>query len=85
LYLFGSTARGEANALDSDVDFLAVASDDADKSAVEDQLRDIAYDVMLEHGPVVEVHVISESTFQSRRTDGHPFITQVLAEGRSYV
>lgn len=78
LILFGSTARGEAAGLDSDVDFLAVASDASDESAIENELKDVAYDVMLEHGPVVEVHLISRSTFEQRRD--HPFVRQIVRD-----
>lgn len=83
IILFGSTVREEAHDLASDVDFLAVISDDADRPALEDELREIAYDVMLEHGPVVEVHVFSRSTFEQRRD--HPFIRRVVREGEVYV
>lgn len=83
LVLFGSTARGDASGLDSDVDFLAVVADEADRPAVEDTLRDVAYDVMLEHGPVVEVHVLARSAFERRRD--HPFVRRVLREGTTYV
>lgn len=83
LILFGSTAREEASGLESDVDFLAVLSDDADKPALEDELRDVAYDVMLEFGPVIEVHVLSRSTFEQRRQ--YPFVRRVLREGEAYV
>lgn len=83
LRLFGSTARNEATGLDSDVDFLAVVSDDADKHTVEDQLREIAYDVMLDHGPVVEVHVLSQSSFEQRRD--HPFVRRAVREGEVHV
>lgn len=48
LFLFGSTVRGEAMELESDVDFLAVISDSIDRRATADELRDIAYDLMLE-------------------------------------
>jgi predicted nucleotidyltransferase len=82
LYLFGSTARDEAEGLASDVDFLAVVADDADRSAVADRLRAVAYDVTLEFGPVVEVHVLSRTAFDGRRD--HPFVRRVREEGRSY-
>jgi len=83
LILFGSTARGDASGLGSDVDFLAVVPDDADRPAVEDELRDVAYDVMLEFGPVVEVHVLSRSAFERRRD--HPFLRRAVREGETYV
>jgi predicted nucleotidyltransferase len=83
LYLFGSTARGEATGLESDVDFLAIVADDIDESTVEDRLRDVAYDVMLDHGPVVEVHILSRSAFENRRD--HPFVKSVVSDGEVYV
>ena len=84
LVLFGSTVRGEASGLDSDVDFLAVVTDEADRRAVEERLRDAAYDVMLEFGPVVEVHVLSRSEVDRYREQGHPFVRRVFGEGESY-
>lgn len=85
LRLFGSTVRGEASGIASDVDFLAVVADDVDRAAIEDQLRDLAYDVMLEYGPVVEVHVFSRAEFERRRRQNHPFIRRILREGEAYV
>jgi uncharacterized protein (UPF0332 family)/predicted nucleotidyltransferase len=66
LYLFGSTARGEASGLASDVDILVVLADEMDWETA-DSLRSIAYDVMLEYGPVVELHVLSETEFEHAR------------------
>ena len=63
--LFGSTARGDASGIDSDVDLLAIVADDGDRLSVADELRDIAYDVMLEFGPVVEVYVPSHREFEA--------------------
>lgn len=83
LILFGSTARGDASGLGSDVDFLAVVPDDADRASVEEALRDVAYDVMLELGPVVEVHVLTRSAFERRRN--HPFVRRAVREGQAYV
>lgn len=85
LYLFGSTVRGEAKGLGSDVDFLAVVADDASQGRVTERLRDLAYDVMLEFGPVVEVHVLSESAFERRRDAEYPFVDAALSEGEAYV
>lgn len=82
LILFGSTARGEATGLESDVDFLAVISEAADTEAVEAELRELAYDVMIEYGPVVEVHTVSESTFEARRD--HPFVRNAVRDGEVY-
>jgi len=85
LYLFGSTVRGDASGLASDVDFLAVVSESADRSAIENELRDVAYDVMLEYGPVVEVHVLTRPRFAASREQGDPFLRRVVREGKSYV
>lgn len=84
LHLFGSTARGDARGLASDADVLVIIKDDADREATTEGLRDVAYDIMLEYGPVVELHVLSEATFARYRHEGHPFVENVLSEGRSY-
>ena len=79
LYLFGSVARATPTA-DSDVDVLAVISDDADYATVDDQLLDIAYDVELEYGVRVEVHSIRAIEFTARNERGDPFIRTVVDE-----
>ncbi|QLH84833.1 nucleotidyltransferase domain-containing protein [Halosimplex pelagicum] len=78
LYLFGSVARG-GHRSDSDVDVFAVLRDDADASAVEERLRDVAYDVMLERDVAFSIHAMSESTVAER--SDHPFVRSVLDEG----
>lgn len=83
LILFGSTARDEAAGLESDIDVLVVVSDDVDRH-VEDRLREIAYEILLEYGPVIELHVLTQSAFETRRSRGHPFVRNVLEDGRSY-
>lgn len=84
LYVFGSTVRGEASGRSSDVDVLIVLSDGPDRDDTADSLRDIAYDVMLEFGPHVELHILDEPTFERHRQEGNPFVRNVLSEGRSY-
>jgi len=84
LYVFDSTVRGDTDGLASDVDVLVVLDDDVDRDAVADELRDIALDVMIEHGPVVELHVLSNATFTRYRREGNPFIRNVITQGRSY-
>lgn len=66
------------------MDFLVVVSDDVDPAAVRDELRDVAYDVLLDYGPVVQTHVVSRSQFEDDRRSAHPFVENVLREGRSY-
>jgi uncharacterized protein len=84
LYVFGSTVRGETHGRASDVDVLIVLTDDTDRQATADSLRDIAYDVMLEYGPVVELHILSETTYDRHRREENPFIRNLVTEGRSY-
>lgn len=79
LVVFGSTVRGETRGTDSDVDVFAVVED----GDVVDTLRDLAYDVTLDHGVVVSVHALTTDRFAERNE--HPFVKRVLAEGRSYV
>ena len=50
---------------------------------VVESLRDLAYGVMLEYGPVVELHLLDESTFEAYRQEGHPFVRRVLTDGQS--
>lgn len=84
VFVFGSTARGETATLASDVDVLVVLSDDVDRESIEDELRDIAYDVMLEYGPVVELHLLTQSKFEQLRERRNPFVQSAVHEGRSY-
>ena len=84
LYVFGSTIRGETRGLASDVDILIVLNNTADQEATAEALRDLAYDVMLEYGPVVELHILSEREFERSQNQGNPFIQNVVHEGRLY-
>ena len=74
LYLFGSVAHG-VHRPDSDVDIFVVVDDRADVSAVEEQLRDVAYDVMLERGATFSIHAVSD-------TAGCKSVTNFAAPGR---
>jgi len=82
LLQFGSTVRDEASGLGSDVDFHAVV-DDADRQTMEAELDEIAYDVLLQHGPVVKVQVRSRSTVDRQRD--HPFFSRAFREGQVHV
>ena len=84
LYVFGSTVRGEASGRSSDVDVLVVLPNSPDRDSVADSLRDIAYDVMLEYGPLIELHILDELMFERYQQDGNPFLRNVLREGRAY-
>ena len=80
LILFGSVAK-QSHSEDSDVDVLAVIENGADVAVVEEQLRDVAYDVMLEYGPVFSIHAVTVASFENRT--GHPFFQHVDTEGRA--
>lgn len=80
LVLFGSVARGTHRS-DSDVDVLAIVEADADVPALEERLRELAYDVMLDHGAVFSIHGITGPALDDR--SGHPFFERVRAEGRT--
>jgi predicted nucleotidyltransferase len=80
LVLFGSVAR-ETHSPRSDIDVLAVLDSGVDASAVEERLRDEAYEVMLDHGIPFSIHAVIESDLE-RRSD-HPFFRNVLTEGRT--
>ncbi len=84
LYVFGSTIRGETRGLASDVDILVVLDNTADREVIAEVLRDLAYDAMLEYGPVVELHVLSEHEFKCSQNQGNPFVRNVVREGRLY-
>ena len=84
LYLYGPTVRGEAEGLGSDVDVLAVVRDDADRPAVSTRFRDAVFEVMVEHGPVVNLTVFSESTFERYRERRGSIVHTAVTEGRTY-
>lgn len=65
---------------DADIAVLAVLNDNSNVSAVEERLRDLAYDTMLEHGAVFSIHGVTESTLQHRAD--HPCFHTVLEESR---
>jgi predicted nucleotidyltransferase len=81
LILFGSAARGEARGIDSDVDVFVVLNSEEHRE-YEDELREIAYDIQLEYGVVLSLHTKTKERFEGRKD--HPFVRNVLAEGRSY-
>jgi len=78
LLLFGSAARGETRRIDSDVDVFVVL----DTTEHADELRDIASEVQLEYEAVVSVHVKVKDRFEKRKN--HPFVKNVLRDGRSH-
>lgn len=80
LVLFGSVARARHTS-NSDIDILAVLASGTDERALEERLRDLAYDTMLEYGTAVSVHAVTEDTLDER--GNHPFFSTVLDHGRA--
>lgn len=73
--LYGSVARGETRGVNSDVDLLVVLSDDTNVQEFEGKLRDLAYDVELDHGVVLSLVVMSAAEYDARFD--RPFIQHV--------
>ena len=84
IYLFGSVATGTATPK-SDVDVLVVVASDAHYVDIDDQLLEIAYDVQLEYGVRIELHLLTTDEVAARRRRGDPFIKVILEEGESLV
>lgn len=82
LILYGSTARGEAKGIDSDVDVLVVTPSTATRDAVYDPAYEIAFDVMLEHGVALSLNFKTVEELEEQRD--RAYIKNVLREGRVY-
>lgn len=82
LILYGSTARGEAQGIDSDVDVLVVTASPAARDAVYDPAYDIAFDVMLEHGVTLSLNFKTAEELEEQRD--RAYVKNVLQEGRIY-
>lgn len=79
--LFGSVARGEANGIDSDVDILVVLGDE-DTAPEFETLHEIAYDVGLDYGVAVSLHVCTVTRFVEGAS---PFLRSARTSARSMV
>lgn len=77
IVLYGSTARGEATER-SDVDVLVVL----DERMRTDEVFRLAFDIGIEHGVAIIPHLQTRDHFESRQD--HPFLKNILDEGRSY-
>jgi predicted nucleotidyltransferase len=75
--LYGSHARGEATK-DSDVDVLVLVDRSLNYREVDDSLRDLLYDMLLDEGELVSVIVIPEDHFENHNL---PFMLNVRKEG----
>lgn len=82
LILYGSTARGEAQGIDSDVDVLVVTASPGARDDVYDPAYDIAFDVMVEHGVALSLNFKTAEELDEQRD--RAYVKNVLQEGRIY-
>ncbi len=82
LILYGSTARGEARGIDSDVDVLVITPSTATRETVYDPAYEIAFDVMLEHSVALSLNFKTVEELEEQRD--RAYIKNVLQEGRVY-
>jgi predicted nucleotidyltransferase len=80
LIVFGSRAKGEATE-DSDLDLVALV--DEFTPQLEEQLEDIAYQVMWDHDfkPIISLKVFQETSYADALGKGYSFYRHVEAEG----
>lgn len=74
--LFGSRSRGEAHP-DADYDFLVLV--DRRTHTLEDQVDDIAYEMLDHHGAVVTLFVEESARFEQERHE--PLFCNIRMEG----
>jgi len=78
--LFGSAVRGEMEDL-SDIDIYIELPDRIDIEAVRPQLSEIAWEIGLEHGHVIQEVVYKKSEIWDSPLRSSPFIKAVIKEG----
>ncbi|MCK4763168.1 MAG: nucleotidyltransferase domain-containing protein [Candidatus Aminicenantes bacterium] len=78
LYLFGSTARNEYTS-NSDIDILVLISGEV-KTALEEKVIDLAYDIELEYDVVFGIIVYSKEFWLSGKARVMPFHQNVQRE-----
>ncbi|WP_293029707.1 hypothetical protein [Natronococcus sp.] len=79
LVAFGSAVRGDDRDVHSEAELLVVLED----LEPERDLEALAREVGLEHGTVLEVHVLPAGRYEER--EDHPFVERAFAEGDVYV
>ena len=78
--LYGSEARGDGTP-ESDIDVLVVVQPDAERSALETRIVDIAFDVNLQFDVFISPFVVTPEILNHPVWRETPFIETVLREG----
>lgn len=82
IILYGSTARGEARGIDSDVDVLLITPTKQAKETVYDPATAISLDVMIEHGVALSLNFKTSEELEEQRD--RAYVKNVLQEGCVY-
>jgi predicted nucleotidyltransferase len=82
IILYGSTARGEAHGIDSDVDVMLVTPTDQARETVYDPATSISLDVMIEHGVALSLNFKTVSELEELQD--RAYVKNALQEGRVY-
>jgi predicted nucleotidyltransferase len=75
IILFGSVARGE-DSEDSDIDILIVSNH---KKEIESEIRDIAFDIVLDKQEIISPHIASESNLN--KIEDFSFMRNIRRDG----
>jgi predicted nucleotidyltransferase len=79
LRLFGSVARGDAHP-ESDIDILVVVRPDDERTRLEREVVDIAFDVNLQHDVYISPRVLTPGILAHRVWGQTPFLKAVRRE-----
>lgn len=79
IILYGSAARGEYRAWESDIDILVIASNE--DSGLQGAISQIISDIDLENATCTSLIYLSEANFKRYVEWGSPFLESVIEEG----
>jgi predicted nucleotidyltransferase len=82
IILYGSTARGEARGIDSDVDVMLITPTEQAKETVYDPATAISLDVMIEQGVALSLNFKTTTELEEQRD--RAYVRNVLQEGCVY-
>lgn len=82
IILYGSTARGEAHGIDSDVDVLVITPTEQARDTVYDPATALSLDVMIEHGVALSLAFRTADEWDEQHD--RAYVRTVRQEGRIY-